>query len=94
MTVARITEISSTSPLSFEDAIRSGVARACETLRDVRGAWVKEQQIVVSNDEIVEFRVNLMVTFVLEAGPAAAGAAPRTRRATASRRTPARRRAR
>jgi flavin-binding protein dodecin len=66
MSVARITEISAGSPTSFEDAIRTGVDRANKTLRNVRGAWVKEQQVVVENEAIKEFRVNLMVTFVLD----------------------------
>jgi len=66
MSVARITEISAGSPVSFEDAIRTAVARANKTLRNVKGAWVKEQQVVVENEAIKEFRVNVMVTFVLE----------------------------
>ena len=66
MSVARITEISSTSQKSFEDAIQSAVARATKTLRNVRGAWVKEQQIKIEEGKIVEYQVNLMITFVLE----------------------------
>jgi flavin-binding protein dodecin len=66
MSVARITEISSTSEQSFEDAIRSGVARATRTLRNVKGAWIKEQQIDIEGDEIVRYRVNMLVTFVLD----------------------------
>jgi dodecin len=66
MAVARITEISSTSNKSFEDAIRQGVSRATQTLRNVRSAWVKEQQVRVDGERIAEFQVNLMVTFVLE----------------------------
>jgi flavin-binding protein dodecin len=66
MTVARVTEISSDSPESFEDAIRTGVERANKTLRNVKGAWVKEQQVVVEDGKITEFRVNLLVTFILE----------------------------
>jgi flavin-binding protein dodecin len=66
MSIARITEISSTSTKSFEDAIQSAVARATKTLRNVRGAWVKEQQIKIDNGKIVEYQVNLMITFVLE----------------------------
>lgn len=66
MSIARITEISSTSSQSFEDAIQSGVARACRTLRNVRSAWVKEQQIRIDKDTIVEYQVNLMITFVLD----------------------------
>jgi flavin-binding protein dodecin len=66
MSVARITEISSTSEQSFEDAIRGGVARATKTLRNVKGAWIKEQQIDIEGDAIVRYRVNMLVTFVLE----------------------------
>ena len=68
MSIARITEISSTSTKSFEDAIQSAVSRATKTLRNVRGAWVKEQQIKIEGDKIVEYQVNLMITFVLEEG--------------------------
>jgi flavin-binding protein dodecin len=68
MSIARITEISSTSTKSFEDAIQSGVARATQTIRNVRSAWVKEQQIRIENDNIVEYQVNLMITFVLDEG--------------------------
>lgn len=68
MSIARITEISSTSTKSFEDAIQSGVSRATITLRNVRSAWVKEQQIRIDNGSIVEYQVNLMITFVLDEG--------------------------
>ncbi len=68
MSIARITEISSTSTKSFEDAIQSAVARATTTLRNVRSAWVKEQQIKIDNGSIVEYQVNLMITFVLDDG--------------------------
>jgi dodecin len=64
--VARITEISSESNQSFEDAIRTGVERANKTLRNVKGAWIKEQQITVDGGNISAFRVNMLVTFVLE----------------------------
>jgi flavin-binding protein dodecin len=66
MSIARITEISSTSKNSFEDAIQTGMARATKTLRNVRSAWVKEQQIRVEKDVIVEYQVNLMITFILD----------------------------
>ena len=66
MSIARITEISSTSQKSFEDAIQSAVTRATKTLRNVRGAWVKEQQIKIEDGRIVEYQVNLMITFVLD----------------------------
>ena len=66
MSIARITEISATSTKGFEDAIRQGVSRASTTLRNVRSAWVKEQQVRIENGNITEFQVNLMVTFVLD----------------------------
>jgi flavin-binding protein dodecin len=66
MSIARVTEISSTSTKSFEDAIQSGIDRATKTLRNVRSAWVKEQQIKIDGGKIVEYQVNLMITFVLE----------------------------
>lgn len=68
MSIARVTEISSTSTKSFEDAIQSAVTRATETLRNVRSAWVKEQQIKIDGGKIVEYQVNLMITFVLDEG--------------------------
>ena len=68
MSIARITEISSTSEKSFEDAIQSGVTRATQTLRNVRSAWVKEQQIRIDGGKIIEYQVNLMITFVLDEG--------------------------
>jgi flavin-binding protein dodecin len=64
--VARVTEISARSTQGFEDAIRTGVDRANSTLRGVRSAWVKEQQVVVEDGRIAEYQVNLLVTFVLE----------------------------
>ena len=66
MAVARVTEISSTSSQSFDDAIKQGIARATKTLRNVRSAWVKEQRVDIRGDEITEYQVNLMVTFVLD----------------------------
>jgi flavin-binding protein dodecin len=66
MAVARVTEISSTSPKSFEDAVQQGIARATKTLRNVRSAWIKEQRVDIRNDQIAEYQVNLMVTFVLD----------------------------
>jgi hypothetical protein len=79
MSVARVTEITSQSPRSFEDAIRQGIRRANETLRNVSGAWVKEQQVEVAEGKITGYRVNLLVTFILEDAPrgrAAAAKAP------------------
>ena len=69
MSVARVTEIISSSNKSFEDAIQQGVQRACKTLENVKSAWVKEQQVKVENGKISEFRATLMVTFVLKDAP-------------------------
>ena len=66
MSVARNTEISATSTQSFEDAIRQGLARATKTLRNVRGAWIKEQEVTVDGDQIREFKIVMVVTFVLD----------------------------
>lgn len=66
MSVAKVTEISATSTKSFEDAIQQGLARSAKTLRNVRSAWIKEQQVRVENGRITEYQVNLMVTFVLD----------------------------
>ena len=65
MSVARVTEIISSSKTSFEDAIQQGVARAVKTLKNVEGAWVKEQKIIVKDGKIAEYRVDLKVTFIL-----------------------------
>jgi flavin-binding protein dodecin len=66
MSVASISEISATSEKSFEDAIQQGIARATKTLRNVRSAWVKEQEVQVENNRIATYKVVLKVTFVLE----------------------------
>ena len=66
MSVAKVTELSCTSPDSFEDAIRQGIERAQKTLRGVRSAWVKEQRVNISRDGTLEFQANILVTFVLE----------------------------
>jgi flavin-binding protein dodecin len=66
MAVARVTEISSTSSKSFEDAVQQGVARATKTLRNVRSAWIKEQRVEITGDKISQYQVNMMVTFVLD----------------------------
>ncbi len=65
MSIAKVIEISAASNKSFEDAIEQGIARACETVKDIRGAWVKEQQVRVDNGKIVEYRVDMKVTFIL-----------------------------
>jgi dodecin len=66
MSVAKVTEISSTSTKSFEDAINSGLARAHKTIRNIKSAWIKEQQVRLDKGQIVEYQVNLLLTFVLD----------------------------
>ena len=66
MSVARITELSATSETSFEDAINSAISRATQTLRGVEGAWVKDMNVLIENGNITGYKVNLVVTFVLE----------------------------
>jgi dodecin len=66
MSVARITEISSTSEKSFEDAVQQGIQRATATLRNVKSAWIKEQEVQVEGDRITAYKVIMKITFVLE----------------------------
>jgi flavin-binding protein dodecin len=66
MSVAKITEIQSSSSKSFEDAIQKGIARADKTLRNLSGAWIKSQKVVIEKGKITEYRVLLKVTFVLQ----------------------------
>jgi flavin-binding protein dodecin len=66
MSVARVTEISSTSEKSFEDAIQQGIQRATATLRNVKSAWIKEQEVQVEGNRISAYKVIMKVTFVLE----------------------------
>lgn len=66
MSVARVTEISSTSTKSFEDAMQQGIARATKTLRNVKSAWIKEQEVRIEGERIIDYKVNMLVTFVLD----------------------------
>ena len=66
MSVAKVSEISATSSKSFEDAVQKGLARAAKTLRGIQAAWIKEQRIRCDNGRIVEYQVNMMVTFILD----------------------------
>jgi flavin-binding protein dodecin len=65
MTVARITEISSVSNVSFQDAIVQGIERANKTLKNVKGAWVKDQEVTIDNGKVTGYKVILKVTFIL-----------------------------
>ena len=66
MSVARNTEISVTNPNSFEEAVREGVERATRTLRNVRSAWIKEQEVKIENNQVVGYQVTMIITFVLD----------------------------
>ncbi|MDT8342532.1 MAG: dodecin family protein [Longimicrobiales bacterium] len=66
MAVAKVIELSADSASSFEDAVRHGILRANDTVKNVRGAWVQDQEVVVKGGEIQIYRVHLKVTFVLE----------------------------
>ena len=66
MSIARVTEIIAASDKSFEDAVDDGIRRGTKTLKNVKSAWVQDQQAVIKNDKIKEFRVTLKVTFILD----------------------------
>ena len=65
MSVARTTEISASSRKGFEEAIEKGIKRCTETIKNVEGAWIKEQKVVVSDDKVSEYRVTMKVSFIL-----------------------------
>jgi dodecin len=66
MAIAKVIEINAASSESFEDAIKAGISKASETVHNIRGAWVNEQQVTVENGKIGEYRVDLKVSFVLD----------------------------
>jgi dodecin len=66
MSVARVTEISATSEKSFEDAVQLGIQRATTTLRHVKSAWIKEQEVRVDGNRITSYKVTMKITFILE----------------------------
>jgi flavin-binding protein dodecin len=66
MAVARVTELSATSTKGFEDAIQQGLDRATKTLRNVKSAWIKEMRVALENDKVLEYQVNMLVTFLLD----------------------------
>ncbi len=66
MSVAKVIEVSATSKTSFEDAINQGITRACDTVENVRGAWIKEQKVSVEGGRITAYRVNMQVTFLID----------------------------
>jgi hypothetical protein len=66
MSVAKVVEVTASSPTSFEDAVKNGIEKAGETLRGIKGAWVSEEKVDVEDGKITEFRVTLRISFVLE----------------------------
>jgi len=66
MTVAKVIEINAESNVSFEDAVRQGITRASDSVHNIEGAWIKEQKVTVEGGDIVKYRVDLKVTFVLD----------------------------
>lgn len=66
MSIAKSSEISASSDKSFEDAIKKGIKRFGKTIDNIEGAWVKEQKVVVDKGEVTEYRVTMIVTFVLK----------------------------
>lgn len=67
MSIAKVTEVISASPKSFEDAVNIGIERAHKTIQHIKGAWVEGQKVIVENGKITEYRVTLKITFVLNA---------------------------
>jgi flavin-binding protein dodecin len=65
MSIAKITEIQASSKKGFDDAVKAGIARADKTLRNLTGAWVKSQQVTIEKGKVIEYRVLLKVTFIL-----------------------------
>jgi hypothetical protein len=65
MSVAKVTEITASSEVSFDDAVKVGISRASKTLKNIRGAWINEMTVEVKDGEVVGYRVNMKVTFVL-----------------------------
>lgn len=66
MSIAKVIEISAASPEGFDDAVRQGIMRASKTVKQITGAWVKDQKVVLQNGKVEEFRVDMKVTFVME----------------------------
>ncbi len=68
MSVAKNIEITSTSTTSFEDAVKRGIERASKTIKNIRGAWIKEQKINIDGGKVSEFQVMMILTFILDGG--------------------------
>ena len=66
MSIAKTSEITSTSKKSFEDAVNDGIKRASKTLHGITGAWVADQEVTVKGGKVVEYKVRMKLTFVLD----------------------------
>ena len=66
MAIAKVVEVNSSSTKSFEDAIQTGIAKVTETVKNVQGAWINEQKVIIKDDKITEYRVNLKISFLVE----------------------------
>jgi flavin-binding protein dodecin len=66
VSVAKVVELTASSPTSFEDAVKNGIEKASETLRNIQGAWVSEEKVDVADGKISAFRVTLRITFLVE----------------------------
>lgn len=66
MAIAKVVEVNSSSSKSFEDAIQTGIAKVTETVKNVQGAWINEQKVVIKDNKITEYRVNLKISFLVE----------------------------
>lgn len=66
MSIARVTEVNSSSKKSFDDAVETGIKRASKTIRNIEGAWIKDQKLVIKKNKIAEYRVIMKISFILE----------------------------
>lgn len=66
MAIAKVVEVNSSSAKSFEDAIQTGITKVTETVKNVQGAWINEQKVVIKDNKITEYRVNLKISFLVE----------------------------
>ena len=66
MAIAKVVEVNSSSSKSLEDAIQTGIAKVTETVKNVQGAWINEQKVVIKDNKITEYRVNLKISFLVE----------------------------
>lgn len=66
MAIAKVVEVNSSSAKSFEDAIQTGITKVTETVKNVQGAWINEQKVIIKDNKITEYRVNLKISFLVE----------------------------